>query len=58
MLNSDDWTLTPPLAEPSVVLYVDGATADAATAACTTIATASPVSVPNGCLPPFAVTPK
>ena len=58
VLLSDDVTLTPPLAQPSYVLYVDGNTADEATAACSAIAAASPVSVPNGCLTPFAAAPK
>jgi hypothetical protein len=58
VLSSEEWVLTPPLAEPSYILYVDGANADEATTACRAIASASPVSAPNGCLTPFAVAPK
>ena len=59
MLLSDDWTITPPLSGgSSYVLYVDGATAEEATAACNAVAGVSPAHVPSGCLAPRSVTPK
>jgi len=58
VLFSEDFTLIPPLVEPSYLLYVDGATAANADAACDVIAAAVPAAVPSGCLPPFSVTPK
>jgi hypothetical protein len=58
VMSSDDWTLTPPLAAPSFLLYVDGATAADAKAACDAVAAAVPTSVPDGCIYAYAVGPR
>lgn len=58
VMLSEDFTLTPPLDEPSYLLYVDGDTADEAALACTAIVAASPESVQSGCLAPISVEPK
>jgi hypothetical protein len=55
VLFSEDYTLTPPLAVPSFVLYVDGTTAEQAKAACDAIAAAAPTFAPDGCIYPFTV---
>ncbi len=58
VLSSADWVLTPPLAKQSYLLYVDGATAEAADTACQQVFAAVPTSVPNGCLQPRQAGPK
>jgi hypothetical protein len=57
VLSSDEWVLTPELKRPSFVLYVDGATRDAADAACQHVLAVDPAAVPSGCLQPRQVSP-